>query len=76
MHMVCDDTSVEVGWREYVEKSGQVSTREPAEDHLHSVGLLAVDDINGKRVDSHVFDLSGSAVDVMIADPTPPSYFV
>jgi hypothetical protein len=31
--------------------------------------------INGKRVDFHVFDLSGSVgADVMIVDPTAPSY--
>jgi hypothetical protein len=37
------------------------------------VGPLAEDNVSGKRVDFHVFDLSGStAADVVIVDPSAP----
>ena len=73
---VCHDITVESGWRACVQKSGQASTREPADGDLQgSVFDLNPALVNGKRVDFHVFDLSGSVgADNMIVDPTAPSY--
>ena len=72
---VCHDISVESGWRACVHKSGQASTREPADVDFQGVGILDPAFVNGKRVDFHVFDPSGSVgADVMIVDPTAPSY--
>jgi hypothetical protein len=72
---VCHDITVESGWRACVQKSGQASTREPADAHLQGDGPLDPSLMNGKRVDFHVFDLSGSiGADVMVVDPTCPTY--
>ena len=72
---VCHDISVESGWRACVHKSGQSSTREPADSDLQGEVLMDPALVNGRRVDFHVFDLAGSiGADVMITDPTAPSY--
>ena len=72
---VCHDTSVELGWRACVHKSGQTRTREPANSDLQGEAFMDPAFVNGRRVDFHVFDLAGSiGADVMIADPTAPSH--
>ena len=72
---VCHDISVESGWRACVHKSGQSSTREPADSDLQGEVPMDPALVNGRRVDFHVFDLAGSiGADVMITDPTAPSY--
>ena len=72
---MCHDICFESGWRACVHRSAQSSTREPADSDLQGVGPLDPALINGKRVDFHVFDLSGSVgADVMVFDPTCPSY--
>ena len=73
--MVCHDVSTESVWRACVHKSGQASTREVANSDLQGEAVMDPASVNGKRVDFHVFDLAGSTgADVMIADPTSPSY--
>ena len=72
---VCHDISVESGWRAFVHKSGQASTREPADNDLQGASFLDPALVNGKRVDFHLVDLAGSiGADVLIVDPTAPSY--
>ena len=57
---VCHDTSIETGWRACAHKSGQSSTREPADSDLQGEVLMDPALVNGRRVDFHVFDLAGS----------------
>ena len=72
---VCHDISVESGWSACVHKSGQASTREPADSDLQGVSFLDPAVVNGQRVDFHLFDMSGSvSADVIIVDPTAPCY--
>ena len=72
---VCHDISVESGWRACVHQSGRAGTREPADSGLQGEAFMDASLVNGRRVDFHVFDLAGSTgADVMIADPTSPSY--
>ena len=66
------DLSVEWGWRTCVHKSGQASTREPADSDLQGEAFTDPALVNGKHVDFHVFDLAGSVGAVMITDPTAP----
>ena len=75
VHTAYHDVSVETGWCACVHKSGQASTREPADSDLQGEVLMVPALVNGKRVDFHVFDLAGSiGADVMITDPTAPFY--
>ena len=61
--------------RKPIHKSGQASTREPADIDLQGASFLDPALVNGKRVNFHLVDLAGSiGVDVMIVDPTAPSY--
>jgi hypothetical protein len=72
---VCHDVAVDCGWRACVERSAQASTKEPADAHLQGDAVLDPALVNGKRVDFHVFDTSGSVgCDVTIVDPTCPTY--
>jgi hypothetical protein len=57
---VCYDVAVECGWRTCVERSAQASTREQADAHLQGDAVLDPALVNRKRVDFHVFDVSGS----------------
>jgi hypothetical protein len=67
--------AVECGWRACVERSAQASTREPADAHLQGEAASDPALLNGKRVDFHALDTSGSVgCDVTIVDPTCPSY--
>ena len=60
---------------EVVHKSGQASTREPADSDLQGEAFMDPALVNGRRVDFHVFDMAGSiGADVMITDPAAPSY--
>ena len=69
------DISVESGWRACVHKSGQASTREPGDSDFQGEAFMDPALVNGRRVDFHVFDMAGSiGADVMITDPTAPSY--
>jgi hypothetical protein len=71
----CHDVAVECGWRACVERSAQASTRERADALLQGDAVLDPSLVNGKRVDFHVFDNSGSVgCDVTIVDSTCPSY--
>ena len=75
LRILCHDISVESGWRACVHKSGQSSTREPADSDLQGEVLMDPALVNGRRVDFHVFDLAGSiGADVMITDPTAPCW--
>jgi hypothetical protein len=72
---VCHDAAVECGWRACVGTSAQASTGESADSHSQGDAALNPALVNGKRVDFHVFDTSGSVgCDVTIVDPTYPSY--
>ena len=70
-------TSVESGWRACVHKSGQASTREPADSDLQGEAFMDPALVNGRRVDFHVVAMAGSTgADVMItsgssAQPQP-----
>ena len=58
-----------MGWRPCDHKSGQASTREPADTELQGVSSLDLCLVNGKRVDFHMFDLAGSiGADTMLVD--------
>ena len=53
----------------------QASTRQPADSDLQGASFLDPALVKGKRVDFHLVDLAGSiGADVMIVDPTAPSY--
>ena len=73
---VCYDISIESGWCACVQKSGQASTRGPADSEiLQGVSFLDLALVNGKRVDFHLFDVAGSiGADVMIIDHATPCY--
>jgi hypothetical protein len=58
--VACHDVAIECGWRACVDRCAQVSTREPADAHLQGDVALSTALVNGKRVDFHVFDTSGS----------------
>ena len=67
---VCHDISVESGWRACVHKSGQASTREPADNDLQGASFFDPALVNGKRVEFRLVDLAGSiGAHVMIVDP-------
>jgi hypothetical protein len=51
---VCNDVAIQCGWRAFVERSAQASTREPALAHLQGDAVLDPALVNGKRVDFHV----------------------
>jgi hypothetical protein len=75
VHTECHDVAVDCDWRVYVERSAQASTREPADAHLQGDAVLDPALVNGKRVDFHVLDTSGSVgCDVTLANPTCSSY--
>ena len=58
-----------------VHKSGQASTREPADSDLQGEAFMDPAMVYGRRVDFHVFDMAGSiGADVTNTDPTAPSY--
>ena len=72
---MCHDISFESSWRACVHKSGQASTREPADSDLQGVSFLDPALVNGMRVHFHLFDMAGSIrADVMIVDPTAPCH--
>jgi hypothetical protein len=72
---VWHDISAELSWRALVEKSVQVSTREPTDAHLQFADPVEESDIDGKRLHFHMCDLFGStAADVIIVDSTALSY--
>jgi hypothetical protein len=69
------DVALERGWRACVERYVQASSWEPADAHLQGDAVLYPAQLNGKRVDFHVFDTCGSVgCGVTIVDPICPSY--
>ena len=60
---VCHDILVEFrsGLRECVHKSGQASTREPADSDLQGVFFLDPALVSGKRVEFHLVDARGAS---------------
>ena len=68
---VCHDISVESGWRACVHKSGQSSTRDPADSDLQGEVLMDPALVNGRLVDFHVLDLAGSIGCLLFTSPSP-----
>jgi hypothetical protein len=72
---VCHDVAVDCGWRACVDRSAQASTKEPCRCSLQGDAVLGIALVNGKPVDFHLFDTSGSVgCDVTIVDLICPTY--